>query len=661
MLALFLSVCLWLSGYWLGNGSLTFAPTRIRLQCGDAATQASLCTLLTQTGLTEHGQWRYTANNEGDAAACTFVVSDPAWCAFFEAEYGQPPISALAAAADLKEAIAEAASTNVDGVAGGIAHISEQCVAAFHAVDPVRSSSSSVAHRVVSKTDPEAMVVPSAAQFGYKALSSSSVGSPSSVAVVLTESVLEKEAEKLLGFEWALKSAAANLDLGWWLTAKASSASAKSSEASIAATLSTGAHVVVLVDDESQPQWKASPLLADRSTAKAVCPSVSVYTARVVADGRQVTMVESRPPSRGDLGHLTTALHLADLYASVASGQTSATPADEKDVAQLESNSKQLMTWVQQRLTRRQIRMLLDGLVMANGGAEDGCHEITTASASFRDALLQLCLHAGYSADFVAAGEGLRDSWSLSGGEAAAAAPSSWKVRFSDASQQLTHPAIPTEQIRSAQPDCVYDAARDGRVWCVQVDHPDHMIVAQRALRESSGNGLAVTCASRPLIVGNCLDILANQWSPIYDVSAILASIQSLLTDPNPNSPANVEAAKLYVENRREYDRKVAEVIEGLWKLEEAEKRANGDNSDEDDEEDEENEEDDEDEEPEEDADAAPRKKQKISETGVKPSNGPAQQQAAAAAPPAAGGAGAAAASAAAASAAAASAPAAAQ
>jgi len=31
-----------------------------------------------------------------------------------------------------------------------------------------------------------------------------------------------------------------------------------------------------------------------------------------------------------------------------------------------------------------------------------------------------------------------------------------------------------------------------------------------------------------------CLDILQNQWSPIYDISAILTSIQSLLADPNP-------------------------------------------------------------------------------------------------------------------------------
>ena len=47
-----------------------------------------------------------------------------------------------------------------------------------------------------------------------------------------------------------------------------------------------------------------------------------------------------------------------------------------------------------------------------------------------------------------------------------------------------------------------------------------------------------------------CLDILREQWSPVFDISAILTSIQSLLCDPNPKSPANAEAARLYTENR---------------------------------------------------------------------------------------------------------------
>ena len=62
-----------------------------------------------------------------------------------------------------------------------------------------------------------------------------------------------------------------------------------------------------------------------------------------------------------------------------------------------------------------------------------------------------------------------------------------------------------------------------------------------------------------------CLDILQNQWSPTYDVAAILTSIQSLLDEPNPNSPANSVAAQLYQENRREYEKRVQSIVEQSW------------------------------------------------------------------------------------------------
>uniref|UniRef100_UPI00358F9565 ubiquitin-conjugating enzyme E2 A-like n=1 Tax=Myxine glutinosa TaxID=7769 RepID=UPI00358F9565 len=63
-----------------------------------------------------------------------------------------------------------------------------------------------------------------------------------------------------------------------------------------------------------------------------------------------------------------------------------------------------------------------------------------------------------------------------------------------------------------------------------------------------------------------CLDILQNRWSPTYDVSSILTSIQSLLDEPNPNSPANSQAAQLYQENKREYEKKVSAIVEQSWK-----------------------------------------------------------------------------------------------
>jgi ubiquitin-protein ligase len=75
-----------------------------------------------------------------------------------------------------------------------------------------------------------------------------------------------------------------------------------------------------------------------------------------------------------------------------------------------------------------------------------------------------------------------------------------------------------------------------------------------------------------------CLDILQNRWAPTYDVAAILTSIQvsavsncpptclqSLLDEPNPNSPANSLAAQLYQENRREYEKRVMQIVEQSW------------------------------------------------------------------------------------------------
>lgn len=79
-----------------------------------------------------------------------------------------------------------------------------------------------------------------------------------------------------------------------------------------------------------------------------------------------------------------------------------------------------------------------------------------------------------------------------------------------------------------------------------------------------------------------CLDILQNRWSPTYDVSSILTSIQSLLNDPNISSPANVEAANLYKDHRSQYVKRVKETVEKSW---------NDESSDDDEEEDEDEEE----------------------------------------------------------------------
>lgn len=60
-------------------------------------------------------------------------------------------------------------------------------------------------------------------------------------------------------------------------------------------------------------------------------------------------------------------------------------------------------------------------------------------------------------------------------------------------------------------------------------------------------------------------------WSPVYDISSILTSIQSLLCDPNTKSPANNEAAEMYAKNYKEYVQRVKDVVEKTFEDEDNE------------------------------------------------------------------------------------------
>ncbi|KAI4163625.1 MAG: hypothetical protein LQ342_002659 [Letrouitia transgressa] len=49
----------------------------------------------------------------------------------------------------------------------------------------------------------------------------------------------------------------------------------------------------------------------------------------------------------------------------------------------------------------------------------------------------------------------------------------------------------------------------------------------------------------------------SERWSPIQSVEKILISVMSMLAEPNDESPANVEAAKMWRERRGEFEEKV--------------------------------------------------------------------------------------------------------
>ena len=51
-----------------------------------------------------------------------------------------------------------------------------------------------------------------------------------------------------------------------------------------------------------------------------------------------------------------------------------------------------------------------------------------------------------------------------------------------------------------------------------------------------------------------CLDILKGQWSPALTTTRVLISIQSLLTDPNPDDPLVGDIARVYKGDRKKYN-----------------------------------------------------------------------------------------------------------
>lgn len=57
-----------------------------------------------------------------------------------------------------------------------------------------------------------------------------------------------------------------------------------------------------------------------------------------------------------------------------------------------------------------------------------------------------------------------------------------------------------------------------------------------------------------------CMDLLQDQWSPCHNICTLLTSIQSLLTDPNCASPANPEAAQMYLKDRPSYNKRVRRI-----------------------------------------------------------------------------------------------------
>jgi len=59
----------------------------------------------------------------------------------------------------------------------------------------------------------------------------------------------------------------------------------------------------------------------------------------------------------------------------------------------------------------------------------------------------------------------------------------------------------------------------------------------------------------------NMYESSSERWSPVQSVEKILLSVVSMLAEPNDESPANVEAAKMWRDRKDEFKKRVIECV----------------------------------------------------------------------------------------------------
>ena len=59
----------------------------------------------------------------------------------------------------------------------------------------------------------------------------------------------------------------------------------------------------------------------------------------------------------------------------------------------------------------------------------------------------------------------------------------------------------------------------------------------------------------------NPLETAIERWRPILGVESIIVSVISMLSDPNDDSPANVDAAVMWRNDRAAFKKRVRDVV----------------------------------------------------------------------------------------------------
>ena len=175
------------------------------------------------------------------------------------------------------------------------------------------------------------------------------------------------------------------------------------------------------------------------------------------------------------------------------------------------------------RLRKERARHVLAGLRFADGCEATDTNCIYTSGVDFRDEIVRLALHAGYSARFNLMYKKDDHRGYDGDGRAIIAEHDSWSVAYTD-HQPAAQPVLRNQRDIEAVD---LPSGRPVPVWCVTVP-PHHLVIARRV--RTNGNGV-VTQASRPIVVGNCKVRDASRMQQIripYGCKLLVQELQAM-------------------------------------------------------------------------------------------------------------------------------------
>ncbi|KAJ2101466.1 hypothetical protein GGI09_001740, partial [Coemansia sp. S100] len=156
-------------------------------------------------------------------------------------------------------------------------------------------------------------------------------------------------------------------------------------------------------------------------------------------------------------------------------------------------SDKWLFEWVLRGCTKEQLRLILRGLSLADGGEASSLASgsVDTSSVRFRDELQRVCLNAGLSCYWALSYPKGTNNGTDQQGQAVIAQHDHWVVSWSD--DEAARPVLAVEKEFSQE-------QRHCKVWCVTVPTQQQLIIVRRVRQVQDG---VITSASRPVVIGN--------------------------------------------------------------------------------------------------------------------------------------------------------------